>query len=113
MPWQSLDILFTLPLFALVLFRLAGLMMTAPLLSSSSLPIRVRIGFVVGCAAVIFPLVSVHAPVRVELVDLVVGGVREMTIGACMGLAVATMMSGVEIGGNVSIEIVLDACIAP
>jgi flagellar biosynthetic protein FliR len=37
--------------------------------------------------------------VRVELADVVVGAVREMTIGACMGLAVATMMSGVEIGG--------------
>ena len=99
LPWQSLDILFALPVFALVLFRLAGLMMTAPLLSSSSMPIRVRIGFVVGCAVVIFPLVSVHVPARLELVDVVVGGVRELTIGACMGLAVATMMSGVEIGG--------------
>ena len=99
MPWESLDILFALPVFAMVLFRLAGLMMTAPLLSSSVIPIRLRIGFMVGCAAVIFPMVSVHAPARVELADAIVGGVREMTIGACMGLAVATLMSGVEIGG--------------
>lgn len=96
---SSFNILLILPAFALVLFRIAGLMMTAPILASSMVPVRIRIGFLLGCAVVVFPLVSAGAPQRVELTDVIVGGVREMTIGACMGLSIATVMSGAEIGG--------------
>ncbi len=99
MPWRSLDILMELPTYALVLFRVSGLMLTAPLFKSSMVPVRFRAGLAAITAALIFPLVRDQAPAELTLFGAVVGGVSEIMVGAIIGLALSGLLMGAEVGG--------------
>lgn len=99
MPWEVTDILLALPAFALVLFRISGLVMTAPIFKSRVVPARVKAALVLVTAAMIFPLVRGQAPAELTLAAAVVGGVREMMIGATIGLSLTIMLLGAEVGG--------------
>ena len=56
-PWAALNIQFLLPPFLLVLFRVAGLTITAPILSSRVVPRRVKVAISLVISLLIFPLV--------------------------------------------------------
>lgn len=99
MPSTLFDILSALPTFALVLFRLSGLMLTAPLFSSRVVPIPVRAGLTIILAAMIFPLVHRQAPADLTLATAIVGGVGEIMIGAIIGLSVSLIIETGAVAG--------------
>ncbi len=99
MPWEILSLPLALPAFALVLFRISGLVLTAPVLASSIVPLRVRVALAMTLSAMIFPLVYSQAPAEITIVQALVGGVGELLIGATMGLAVSLLMVGAELSG--------------
>jgi len=99
LPWSLLNLHLLLPGFALVLFRVAGLTLTAPMLSSQAIPARFRIGFALTTAAVMFPLVSPTIPADISLTTALVGVVGEMTIGLVIGLSVTLVLIGVQVAG--------------
>lgn len=98
-PWSFFEILVALPAFALVLLRVTGLMMTAPLLSSSMVPVRVKAAFAATISVVIFPLIRERIPASASLIDVMVGGVGEMMIGAIIGLTLSIMLSSAQVTG--------------
>lgn len=100
MPWPLIDILLTLPVFALVMFRLSGLMLTAPLYNSSVIPTRVRVALTFTLAAMIFPLVRHQAPQDLGFSVLLTAGVGEILIGVTVGLALNIMLTGAEVAGR-------------
>ncbi len=100
MPLFGVDIFMALPVFALVLFRIVGLLMTAPLVGSEMMPIRVRAALAMTLALVVFPLVAPQAPADLSLTTVVVGGVRELIIGAVCGLAVSILLMAAEVAGT-------------
>lgn len=99
MNFDTLEILLALPAFALVVFRLSGLMLTAPLLGSSVVPLRLRVAMTLVTAAMIFPLVRGQAPAQLSLSTVLIGGVGELMIGILIGLSLAVLMMGAEVGG--------------
>ncbi|MGB2987067.1 MAG: flagellar biosynthetic protein FliR [Phycisphaerae bacterium] len=99
MPWPLFDILLALPAFTLVLFRISGLMLTAPVYGSRVVPARARAAFALLVAVVIFPLVKTQAPAEMTLTMALVGGVGEMMIGAIIGLSLTILLMGAEVGG--------------
>ncbi len=99
MPWQLAEIPLALPTYALVLFRISGLMMTAPVFASRVIPLRVRAALVLVLGAMMFPLVRGQAPTEVSLVAALVGGVGEMMIGTLIGLSLTLLLLGAEVGG--------------
>lgn len=99
MPWSLFDVLFALPAYALVLFRIGGLVLTAPVFGSTLVPLRVRAGMVMVIAAMVFPLVAGQAPRELSLSMAVVGGVREFMIGATIGLSLSILLSSAEVVG--------------
>ncbi len=99
MPWPIADILLALPAYALVLFRLSGLFMTAPIFGSTVIPVRVRAAFAATLAAMIFPIVGGQAPERITVAAALVGGVGEMMIGAAIGLSLSIFVIGAEVAG--------------
>ena len=99
MPWSLLDILLALPVYAMVLFRLTGLALTAPLYSSQAIPARIRAALIMVIAAMVFPMVARQTPVEVGLAGVLVGGVTELMVGATIGLALGLLVTGVELGG--------------
>lgn len=100
MPWSLLDIPMALPAYALVLFRLSGLALTAPLYASSIIPVRVKVALTMTIAVMIFPVVSQRVPANIGLSAVVVGGVAELMIGATIGLALAMLLMGAQVAGQ-------------
>lgn len=100
MPWQILDIPMWLPVFALVLFRLTGLVAGAPLLSSTVIPIRIRAALVLALAGLTFPLVRSQAPADLGLAILLPALVGEFLIGLTVGLGVTILLTGAEVAGT-------------
>jgi len=99
MPWSLFDILLALPVFALVLFRITGLMLTAPIFGSRVIPMQIRVAVAVVVATIAFPLVSGQAPSELSLSAALVGGIGEMMIGASIGLGLTLLLLGAEVAG--------------
>ncbi len=101
MPWLLADILLALPAFALVLFRMSGLVLTAPIFGSRIIPVRIRGAMVVVVAAMMFPVLRVDVPAGLSLSMALVGGVSELMIGAIIGLALSMFIMGAEVAGTI------------
>jgi flagellar biosynthetic protein FliR len=88
-------------LFTLVLTRVSGLTMTAPIYGTSEVPMQVRALLAVVLALLITPTqwdVAVEYP-RTTLNYLVlIGG--ELVVGLCLGLGIVILFSGVQLAGQ-------------
>ncbi len=91
-----------LPVYVLVLFRVGGLMITAPLFGSSAIPVRIRVGMAAVISLVLFPLVVPGAPLHLSLKDALLGVAGETMIGLVMGLALSLLLVGTGLGGMVA-----------
>ncbi|MBS0191412.1 MAG: flagellar biosynthetic protein FliR [Phycisphaerales bacterium] len=79
--------------FMLVAFRLAGLFLATPLLSSVMIPMRLRPFIVLGLAAAVYPLTPAwHPPETASLVQLVPLVVGEALIGFVIGMIASLPM---------------------
>jgi flagellar biosynthetic protein FliR len=99
LPWSLLNLHLLLPGFALVLFRVAGLMVTAPMFGSSAIPARVKVAIALTIAATVFPLVAPTVPGDITLSTAVIGVAGEMLIGLVIGLAMSLVLLGVQLAG--------------
>ena len=69
-----------LPTFVLVLMRVTGLVLTAPLLSGRSIPRRLRVALTLGMSGVLFPLVASTAPQDLTMQEALFGVFWELKI---------------------------------
>lgn len=100
MPWPLLDIFIALPIFMLVVMRLSGLMITAPVFASKMIPIRIRVAFVFVLAAMLFPVVSGFAPQEMTITTALLGAFSELMIGIGIGLTISIFLMGSEVAGR-------------
>lgn len=88
--------------FLLVLSRVGGLVMTAPILASRAAPVRVRALLAVGLSLLIAPLYWGSQPVDLgNVVNLAVMLGREVLLGAAMGLALLILFAGLQMTGQI------------
>ena len=94
---QYLDLL---TLFLLVLSRLSGLFMLAPVLGSVSVPARVRAILAICFAMIVTPILENPSPPAhlLELAKLVTG---ELLVGVALGLGVRIIFSGIQLTGQI------------
>lgn len=88
-------------LFTLVLSRVGGLMVTAPIFSSSDTPMQFRGLLAAAMAMLITPTqwnVHVPEPGNVLHYGILIGS--ETFVGLCLGLGVMILFSGIEIAGE-------------
>jgi flagellar biosynthetic protein FliR len=95
-----------LPVFIGVLARIGGLFLTAPVLSSRSVPRVVKVMLVVGLTIAVYPgasaaLGGVTAPQRLDLLALAPIFASELIIGASIGLMAGIPMIAVQLAGVV------------
>lgn len=93
------------PVFLLVLFRMAGIMIFAPLLGSASIPMPIKALLVLVISAAIFPQIDITTASSSVLfsegfMSLAFSVAREMLIGLVMGFALLLMFLGVQVGGE-------------
>jgi len=99
MPGELLTAYLKLPVFALVLTRLTGLVLLQPVLGSLAIPLRVRALLVLGLAALLTPFVSPPQAVPGTPGGLALAMAGELALGALMGLAVRMCFLGLELAG--------------
>ncbi len=100
MPLRFVDAFVALPVFALILFRVSGLVMTAPVFGSAVVPVRVRVALTFAASTMLFPMVSSQAPADLSLSAALLGCIGELAIGATIGLAVAILIMSAEVAGE-------------
>ncbi|MFG0314280.1 MAG: flagellar biosynthetic protein FliR [Phycisphaerales bacterium] len=87
--------------FVLVAFRIGGLFVAAPLISSQSVAPRFRALLAIMLAAVVYPTLSssVQTAPEVTLVELVGLIISELIIGVSIGTIAAIPLAGLQLGG--------------
>jgi flagellar biosynthesis protein FliR len=101
MPLDAPDILLILPPFLMVLFRIAGLAVAAPLFSSTGVPGRVKIGFSLVLSAMLFPVLFPLVPRTMTLGEVIPGVFGELMIGLVLGSSVGMIFLGARLTGMV------------
>ena len=87
--------------FVLVLTRVSGLMLVAPIFGSRNVPMHVRGFLAVGMSLIVTPL-QTHAAVNPSnLIDLLLLVGREALLGLALGLAVLILFTGLQLTGQV------------
>lgn len=89
-----------LPAFMLVLCRVGGLMLTAPVFSSMALPLQVRALLAAAISLAVFPMAAPWLPTQVTLAEGLAGLLGELAIGVLLGLAVQLVLTGVEMAAE-------------
>lgn len=89
--------------FILVLTRLTGMLMTAPLFSTFPVPKEIKIGLASLSAFIMFPFVAEYAVfiMPTDLIGLSLLFFKELAIGLLIGFTVALIFVAVEIGGHI------------
>jgi flagellar biosynthetic protein FliR len=89
------------PVFLLVLFRITGVMMLAPVFGSAVAPAPVKVFLSLVLAVLFFPLVKgPEAAVAFEGSVLALAVVWELAVGLLIGFAAAMLFAGVQFGGH-------------
>lgn len=86
--------------FTLVLARLSGLMMTAPVYGSMEVPVRVRALLVLALSLLVLPSQLVHQAEAATIVDYGVLVCGELAIGLVLGLGVQILFLAPQVAGQ-------------
>jgi len=93
-------------IFVLVLTRVGCLLMTLPVLGTSSVPWQVRAIMAIGISLMLTPLYFGRPiPVPENLLMLGVLVAREAIVGLALGLAVMILLSGMQLAGQIISQI--------
>lgn len=89
--------------FFLILLRISGLFVTAPVLSSENVPRPIRIYMAILCALIIINIVpEVKFPLdQMNISDFFLLGVKEIMVGLLLGIIPKIMMAAVNFAGTV------------
>ena len=100
--WQLQHLTEHLLTFTLVLVRVSGLFVTAPIFGTSDVPARVRAFLAFALAVLVAPM-QWKTPVANpgNMVNMLVLVGNELLIGAVLGLGIMLLLSGVQIAGQV------------
>jgi flagellar biosynthetic protein FliR len=88
-----------LPVLALVLFRVTGVVLVAPVLGSPNVPAPARIFLSILLSLVFFPIVRGQAA-PAELGPLALAAAGELGIGLLIGFAASLLFAAVQLGGH-------------
>lgn len=89
-----------LPSFALVMARVAGLVLAVPMLSSAQIPRTLMAGLVVIMSLMVFPAVAPVLTQSLTIGQSVAGMATEFIIGELLGLAAGTVFFAAQIAGQ-------------
>ncbi|MFH1701049.1 MAG: flagellar biosynthetic protein FliR [Candidatus Zixiibacteriota bacterium] len=89
-------------LFVLLMMRVGGIMVAAPIFSHRSIPKKLAVAMSLGLAAVLLPIMS-HAqfPPTESLIDLLILCLKEILIGVLIGFIFSILFIGVRLAGSI------------
>jgi flagellar biosynthetic protein FliR len=84
----------------LIFVRVGAILLTAPLFSSGSIPVHVKVGLSFMLAVIVFPLVSVNEGFTLPLISLGVAMAGEVLIGVIIGFTARLLFAAVQLAGQ-------------
>lgn len=88
--------------YLLIFSRVGAMLMLIPALGETSIPARMRLGFALVFAAVLYPLVSAQLPgLPADLPEIVVVVLHEVAVGLILGAIARLAVSGTQTAGAV------------
>lgn len=89
--------------FILVLTRLSGMLMTAPLFSTFPIPMQVKGGIAVLCAFIMYPFVLQISDISMPNDLIMLSGLvfKELLVGFLIGFCASLIFTGIQIGGQI------------
>ncbi|HEX4005953.1 MAG TPA: flagellar biosynthetic protein FliR [Acidobacteriaceae bacterium] len=97
--WAGGDWAAALSAMTLVLVRISGLMVFAPVFSSEAIPMRVKAAFVLAVSFLVGPVVAAFPRAHVELGVMPIVG--ELSVGLVFGLALSMVFEALSFAGQV------------
>ena len=86
--------------FLLILFRITGMMVSAPILSMQTIPLQAKIGLGVCTALILFPLYAAKLVVPTDLIQFTVIAMQETSIGLLIGFVSSLLFTGLQMAGE-------------
>lgn len=102
---QDLSILFSMKsliIFLLVLSRITGTLMTAPLFSTSPIPSQLKGALAALIAFIMYPYILQHSQIAVpyDLITMTLLVMKEVLVGVLIGFCASLIFVGIQIGGQ-------------
>jgi flagellar biosynthesis protein FliR len=97
MPFEFAQIYVALPAFLLVMARVSGLVLAAPLFSGTTIPTQIKALFVAAISMAVFPLLGPTTRVPLTMGAAVAGMVGELALGLLIGFGVSLILAGVQL----------------
>lgn len=90
-----------LPAFAAVLSRITGLFLFTPVLTSSSIPVSIKIATALSLSLAVYPLANLDHLVgmEIDLIELLPLMLTELAVGAVLGVLAAIPLLSVQLAG--------------
>ncbi len=86
--------------FLLVMFRMAGMLVSAPLLNMRAVPMQAKVGLAFAVALLLFPLHAAPLVVPADLVQFALLAVQETVIGLMIGFAASLIFVALQMAGE-------------
>jgi flagellar biosynthetic protein FliR len=86
--------------FLLILFRISGMLVSAPLFNMRSVPMQPKIGLAFTMALILFPLYSANLKVPTDLIQFAVMGIQEVILGLMIGFVANLFFIGLQMAGE-------------
>ncbi|MFQ5410711.1 MAG: flagellar biosynthetic protein FliR [Phycisphaerae bacterium] len=100
MPLELMRFDMLMPAFALVLARVAGLVLAVPMLSSRQIPRIIKLWLVVTLSLMAFPVVTSYLPTSLTLGQAAVGIMGEFIIGEILGIGAGMVFFAAQLAGK-------------
>ena len=92
-----------LKLFALLLVRFSGLVLTAPVLGSNNFPVMGKVGLVGLSAMIVTPsIAALDTPLSSSPLEFGIMAIGDLLIGMLLGLIMRLMFAAIPIGGPIT-----------
>jgi flagellar biosynthetic protein FliR len=89
------------PLFLVILARIAGILAAIPGIGARTVPARVRIGLVLGLTLILLPVVGSRVnPLGVALPHLLPLAFTEFMVGMVLGMSIQFVLAAIEMAGE-------------
>ena len=87
----------------LIFLRVAGILFSAPVLDSATIPATFKVGLALAVSVLMLPVVDAAVSVTdLSLMAFALGVVSEVAIGVTIGLSIKLMFTGIQLAGQVA-----------
>lgn len=89
--------------FVLVLLRVSAMIVTIPVISEATVPVRIKAGLSIIITVIVFPMVIAQIPPtgKIHIIQLIIFMLGEVMIGLTIGFLARLVFAGIRMAGDI------------